>query len=108
MGSDLHVRQRPRINTAVEAGIRVRKNDSSPRSSVLALKSNMSFIASAAALLGVVGAAQARGAGSSLDPVQPVLLPDGALAENPLAHLGGNGPWTAGECLAPNSPLVHG
>lgn len=55
----------------------------------------MSFIASATALLGVVGAAQAQGAGSSLDPVQPVLLPDGALAKNPLAHLGGNGPWTA-------------
>ncbi|KAH6663568.1 acid phosphatase PHO1 [Plectosphaerella plurivora] len=55
----------------------------------------MSFIASATALLGVVGVAQARGAGSSLDPVQPVLLPDGAFATNPLSYLGGNGPWTA-------------
>ena len=44
-----------------------------------------------------VGAVSAGfGAGSSLDPVQPVLRPDGALAKDPLAHLGGNGPWTAG------------
>lgn len=39
----------------------------------------------------------AAGAGTSLDPVQPILLPDAAMAKNPLAHLGGNGPWTAGE-----------
>jgi hypothetical protein len=46
--------------------------------------------------LAAAGAANAR-AGSPLDPVQPVLLPDGALAKNPLAHLGGNGPWTVGQ-----------
>lgn len=44
-------------------------------------------------------AVQAKGAGTSLDPVQPVILPDGAHAKNPLAHLGGNGPWTVGEYL---------
>ncbi|KAK3292664.1 histidine phosphatase superfamily, partial [Chaetomium fimeti] len=49
-----------------------------------------------AALLAGAGAVSARsGAGTSLDPVQPVLRPDGALAKDPLAHLGGNGPWTA-------------
>jgi hypothetical protein len=36
------------------------------------------------------------GAGTSLDPVQPIILPDGAMAKNPLAHVGANGPWTAG------------
>ncbi|KAG8410269.1 hypothetical protein J3458_017983 [Metarhizium acridum] len=36
------------------------------------------------------------GSGTILDPIQPLLLPDGAAAKNPLAHLGGNGPWTIG------------
>ena len=36
------------------------------------------------------------GARTLLDPVQPLLLPDGAEAKDPLAHLGGNGPWTIG------------
>lgn len=49
------------------------------------------------ALLGSASMAQAIGAGTSLDPVQPVLLPDAAMAKNPLARLGANGPWTAGE-----------
>lgn len=48
----------------------------------------------AALVLAAAGLAQAKGAGSSLDPVQPVLLPDGLYAKNPLAHLGGNGPYT--------------
>ncbi|KFA60249.1 hypothetical protein S40285_08077 [Stachybotrys chlorohalonatus IBT 40285] len=60
----------------------------------------MSFATTACLLLAAAGAANAR-AGSPLDPVQPVLLPDGALAKNPLAHLGGNGPWTV-------APDVHG
>lgn len=53
-----------------------------------------------AAVLVGAGVVSARsGAGTSLDPVQPVLRPDGALAKDPLAHLGGNGPWTAGESM---------
>jgi len=43
------------------------------------------------------GAGSALAYGASLDPVQPVLFPEGALAKDPLAHLGGNGPWHAGE-----------
>ncbi|CRK27455.1 hypothetical protein BN1708_004359 [Verticillium longisporum] len=54
----------------------------------------MSFSASVLAILAVTGVARAA-AGVSLDPVQPVLLPDGAYAKNPLSHLGGNGPWNA-------------
>lgn len=51
-----------------------------------------------AAVLVGAGVVSARsGAGTLLDPVQPVLRPDGALAKDPLAHLGGNGPWTAGK-----------
>ncbi|KAH7311483.1 histidine acid phosphatase [Stachybotrys elegans] len=57
---------------------------------------------SAYAILAAAGIANAQsGAGTSLDPVQPIRLPDGAMAKNPLAHLGGNGPWTVG-------PDVHG
>lgn len=57
----------------------------------------MGFKIIACALLAATSTVQARkGAGTSLDPVQPVLLPDGDRAKNPLAHLGGNGPWTAG------------
>ncbi|KAM0331282.1 hypothetical protein ACHAQA_002952 [Verticillium albo-atrum] len=55
----------------------------------------MSFSTSVLAFLAAsAGVAHAQ-AGVSIDPVQPVLLPDGANAKNPLAHLGGNGPWTA-------------
>lgn len=43
--------------------------------------------------------ALAAGAGTSLDPVQPVSLPNGAFAKNPLARLGGNGPWTVGKSI---------
>ncbi|RBQ88394.1 hypothetical protein VDGD_20637 [Verticillium dahliae] len=56
----------------------------------------MSFATFVLAILTVTGVARAA-AGVSLDPVQPVLLPDGAYAKNPLSHLGGNGPWTAGK-----------
>lgn len=57
----------------------------------------MAFLTSACAILASCVVANAQsGAGTSLDPVQPVLLPDGAMAKNPLAHLGANGPWTAG------------
>ncbi|ROT35131.1 phosphoglycerate mutase-like protein [Sodiomyces alkalinus F11] len=56
----------------------------------------MSFLPTLAfAIVATAGAAHALGAGTSLDPIQPVLLPDGALAKNPLAHLGANGPWVA-------------
>jgi hypothetical protein len=41
--------------------------------------------------------AVAAGSGTLLDPVQAVLLPDAALAKNPLGHLGANGPWSAGK-----------
>jgi hypothetical protein len=54
----------------------------------------MTFTTSACAILAAAGLAHA--AGARLDPVSPVLLPDGAQAKNPLAHLGGNGPWTEG------------
>lgn len=66
----------------------------------------MVFAASAYAVLAAVGVAHAQGAGTSLDPVQPVLLPDGAMAKNPLAHLGGNGPWTAGTFLRLSLPVL--
>jgi hypothetical protein len=56
----------------------------------------MTLSTTIAAVLAGAGAVSARsGAGTSLDPVQPVLRPDGALAKDPLARLGGNGPWTA-------------
>ncbi|KAF5661228.1 3-phytase B [Fusarium circinatum] len=47
----------------------------------------------AVALLGSSCSARSSGAGTSLNPVQAVLLPDGASANNPLAHVGANGPW---------------
>ncbi|KAF3343078.1 Acid phosphatase PHO1 like protein [Verticillium longisporum] len=47
----------------------------------------MSFATFVLAILAVTGVARAA-AGVSLDPVQPVLLPDGAYAKNPLSHLG--------------------
>ncbi|KAF3351994.1 Putative aryl-alcohol dehydrogenase [Verticillium dahliae VDG1] len=47
----------------------------------------MSFATFVLAILTVTGVARAA-AGVSLDPVQPVLLPDGAYAKNPLSHLG--------------------
>jgi acid phosphatase len=54
----------------------------------------------AVALLGSSCSARNAGAGASLDPVQAVLLPDGASAKNPLAHVGANGPWHIGTwCL---------
>lgn len=66
----------------------------------------MGFKIVACALLAAMGTVQARkGAGTSLDPIQPVLLPDGDKAKNPLAHLGGNGPWTAGMALS--HQLIH-
>ncbi|KAH7251306.1 histidine phosphatase superfamily [Fusarium tricinctum] len=43
------------------------------------------------------GVAIAAKSGSSLDPVQAILLPDTASAKSPLTHLGGNGPWHIGE-----------
>ncbi|AEO60610.1 histidine acid phosphatase [Thermothelomyces thermophilus ATCC 42464] len=59
----------------------------------------MTPTATISAVLTCAGMAYARaGAGTPLDPVQPVVLPNGAMAKNPLAHLGGNGPWTT----APN------
>ncbi|KAF5004872.1 hypothetical protein FDECE_8654 [Fusarium decemcellulare] len=39
------------------------------------------------------GVARAAEVGTLLDPVQAVLFPDTAAAQNPLAHLGANGPW---------------
>lgn len=58
----------------------------------------MVLLTSTFVALAVVGAVGAQsGAGTSLDPIQPVLLPNAALAKNPLAHLGANGPWTAGK-----------
>lgn len=50
----------------------------------------------AVALLGSSCSARSAGAGTSLDPVQGVLLPDGASAKNPLTHVGANGPWHIG------------
>ncbi|CAH0040175.1 unnamed protein product [Clonostachys rhizophaga] len=44
----------------------------------------------------LVTIAIAAGSGTLLDPIQAVLLPDAALAKNPLGHLGANGPWSAG------------
>jgi hypothetical protein len=43
------------------------------------------------------GVAIAAKSGSSLDPVQAILLPDTTSAKSPLTHLGGNGPWHIGE-----------
>lgn len=51
----------------------------------------------AVAVLGSCCQASQAQPGSSIDPVQPVLLPDTAAAKNPLAHLGGNGPWHIGK-----------
>lgn len=51
----------------------------------------------AVALLGSTCSARSAGVGTSLDPVQAVLLPDGASAKNPLAHVGANGPWHIGK-----------
>ena len=51
----------------------------------------------AVALLGSACSARNVGVGASLDPVQAVLLPDGASAKNPLAHVGANGPWHIGK-----------
>jgi acid phosphatase len=53
--------------------------------------------AAAAAGLSLPSVALALGAGTLLDPVQAVLLPDAASAKDPLSHLGANGPWTAGQ-----------
>ncbi|UZP38714.1 hypothetical protein NXS19_006530 [Fusarium pseudograminearum] len=50
----------------------------------------------AAAVLGSYCQVSHAQSGSSIDPVQPVLLPDTAAAKNPLSHLGGNGPWHIG------------
>ncbi|KAJ9414494.1 hypothetical protein FOXG_12400 [Fusarium oxysporum f. sp. lycopersici 4287] len=60
----------------------------------------------AVALLGSSCSARSAGAGTSLDPVQGVLLPDGASAKNPLAHVGANGPWHIGEDLTGISSAV--
>ena len=49
------------------------------------------------AALSSCGLAKSVRPGDSLDPVQAVLLPDTAAAKNPLAHLGGNGPWHIGK-----------
>ncbi|KAJ4244818.1 hypothetical protein NW762_014397 [Fusarium torreyae] len=48
------------------------------------------------AALSSCGLAKSASPGDSLDPIQAVLLPDTAAAKNPLAHLGGNGPWHIG------------
>ncbi|KAF5669939.1 secreted acid phosphatase [Fusarium heterosporum] len=51
----------------------------------------------AAAVFSTCGLASTAKSGSSLDPVQAILLPDTAAAKSPLTHLGGNGPWHIGE-----------
>ncbi|EHA48160.1 acid phosphatase PHO1 [Pyricularia oryzae 70-15] len=55
-------------------------------------------LVTASSLCAILAAGVHAQRGASLDPIQPVLLPDGANAKNPLSHLGGNGPWT----VAPN------
>ncbi|KAI9172358.1 putative inactive purple acid phosphatase [Paramyrothecium foliicola] len=71
-------------------------------------KVKMTITTSACALLAVAGLVHAR-AGTPLDPVQPIRLPDGAQAKNPLAHLGGNGPWTAaGDVTGISSEIPEG
>ncbi|KAG9495327.1 hypothetical protein J7337_013566 [Fusarium musae] len=60
----------------------------------------------AVALLGSTCSARSAGVGTSLDPIQAVLLPDGASAKSPLAHVGANSPWHIGEDLTKISSAV--
>jgi len=57
----------------------------------------MSMKAVALGLAAYAGITQASGAQTLLDPIRPILTPDGASAKNPLGHLGGNGPWQPGK-----------
>lgn len=57
----------------------------------------MYFQTTAIGAFSLAAVALAAGSGTSLDPVQAVLLPDGKSAKDPLRHLGANGPWSAGE-----------
>ncbi|KAK0382830.1 hypothetical protein NLU13_9925 [Sarocladium strictum] len=63
-------------------------------------------IAALTALAGTAGLVLADGAGTLLDPVQPILTPNGRLAQNPLGHLGANGPWQIGPNVNNISPDV--
>ncbi|EJT76701.1 acid phosphatase PHO1 [Gaeumannomyces tritici R3-111a-1] len=69
----------------------------------------MTLAASLGAILAGVSLVHAQGAGTRLDPVQPVRLPDGVSVKSPLAHLGGNGPWTdAGNVNGISSDVPEG
>lgn len=57
----------------------------------------MSFKITVLGVVPLVTMAVAASSGTLLDPIQAVLLPDAALAKNPLGHLGANGPWSAGK-----------
>jgi hypothetical protein len=58
----------------------------------------MGFKTAAFGALTIAGLTSANGAGTLLDPVKPVLTPDGQSAQNPLGHVGANGPWQPGMC----------
>ncbi|KAH8178128.1 histidine phosphatase superfamily (branch 2) domain-containing protein [Sarocladium implicatum] len=66
----------------------------------------MSFKFFTLSVLASAGAVRADGAGTLLDPVRPILTPDGAMAQNPLGHVGANGPWQPGPNVFGISPEI--